>query len=263
MVKRLFKALYYIIVIAIIFVLLGLAIDSNKSVVCNYFDVNVDHSCGNFFIDAGRIEVEVYKSFDTLPGKKLKNISLGKIENFISGMTYVKSAEVYRTIDGQIKAEVKQRKPLARIINNSGQSFYIDKDGKLMPASNDFTARVIIVTGDINAKYTPVIDLNEPLIDEFNDKDNNILKEIYELTSYIHGNKLLSSFIDQAYVTSNNEFELIPKNGIHVIEFGNTDRMEQKFHKLMVFYKHGLTKLGWNKYSRLNLKYKNQVVCVN
>ena len=37
--------------------------------------------------------------------------------------------------------------------------------------------------------------------------------------------------------------------------------MKEKLEKLKVFYKEGLTKVGWDKYSVINLKYKGQVVC--
>jgi cell division protein FtsQ len=43
--------------------------------------------------------------------------------------------------------------------------------------------------------------------------------------------------------------------------FGTGDDIEIKFEKLMLFYKEGLSRVGWDKYSTINLKYKNQIVC--
>ncbi len=263
MVKKIFKTFFYLLVTASIFLLLGLAIEANKARVSNSFTVNVDHSCGNFFVEAEQIKNDVFANFDTLTRQKLSNINLSKIENFITGMIYVKTAEVYTTIDGKIKADVIQRKPLARIINKHGHSFYIDTDGRLMPLSRDFTARVIIVTGKTDLKYTPLVDLTETPGDDINKQDAKLLKDIYKLVKYIDSHPLWGVYIDQIAVTSTGDFELIPKSGSHVIEFGSTKRMEQKFNKLLVFYDHGLTKIGWNKYSRIKLKYRNQVVCVN
>ena len=41
-----------------------------------------------------------------------------------------------------------------------------------------------------------------------------------------------------------------------------TEAYEEKFEKLKMFYTEGLNKTdGWNKYSTINIKYKNQVVC--
>jgi cell division protein FtsQ len=44
--------------------------------------------------------------------------------------------------------------------------------------------------------------------------------------------------------------------------FGDAKDFEEKFEKLKTFYTEGLNKTdGWNKYSTINIKYKNQVVC--
>ncbi len=263
MIRKVFKAFYYLLLTVIIFLLLGLAIEANKSQVCSSFSVHVDHSCGNFFVEAGQIKNEVYLKFDTLNGQDLGNINLNKIENLIDRMTYVKKAEVYRTIDGKIKAKVTQRKPLTRVIDRYGHSFYIDTDGRLMPLSSNFTARVIIVTVPNDIRLAPFIDQGGYLNDITGERNKKLLKDVFELAKYIENHRLLSAYIDKIAVTPTGDFELIPKNGSHVVELGSTDRMEQKFYKLLVFYEHGLTKIGWNKYNRINLKYKNQVICAN
>ena len=57
--------------------------------------------------------------------------------------------------------------------------------------------------------------------------------------------------------------ELYPAVGGHKIIFGTTEDMEEKFEKLKVFYKEGLSSIdSWTNYSVINLKYKNQVVCI-
>ena len=72
----------------------------------------------------------------------------------------------------------------------------------------------------------------------------------------------LASQIIQLYLNQNKEFELIPRVGNHVILFGDLDGMESKFEKLMLFYQKGVKQIGWNRYTLINLKYKNQLVCV-
>jgi len=261
MVKKIFRVFYYILIPVLIFVLMGLAIESNNLLVCNSINVNVDRSCGNYFIEPAEINQEVYTKFDTTGGNYLNRQSLNKIENFITGMTYVRDADVYRTINGKLHTDITQRRPLIRVVNASGQSFYIDTDGRLMPLSSDYTARVMVVSGSINSQYSPLVDLNQLSEEELNEQEYSVMKDIFKLAEYIDNHSLLNVFIGQMYVCSDKKFKLIPKNGSHIIEFGSIDRMEQKFNKLWVFYNYGLTQTGWNKYSRINLKYKNQVVC--
>ena len=62
-------------------------------------------------------------------------------------------------------------------------------------------------------------------------------------------------------MNGNGEFELIPRVGAQVIEFGKAVDMEEKFEKLWILYNEGFHNTGWNQYERINLKYKNQAVC--
>ena len=90
---------------------------------------------------------------------------------------------------------------------------------------------------------------------------NRILFKIYSLAKFINKNKFLNTQIEQIYINKENGIELIPKVGKHLILFGDIDNMEEKFENLIAFYKKGLSKVGWDKYKKINLKYKNQVVC--
>jgi len=38
--------------------------------------------------------------------------------------------------------------------------------------------------------------------------------------------------------------------------------LEEKFENLKLFYSEGVKQTGWRKYKEINLKYKNQIVCV-
>ena len=63
------------------------------------------------------------------------------------------------------------------------------------------------------------------------------------------------------YVADNGEVELVPRVGEHTVLLGTPTRVEEKLARLKEFYTEGLNKVGWNKYSALNLKYDNQVIC--
>ena len=67
--------------------------------------------------------------------------------------------------------------------------------------------------------------------------------------------------IDQAS-PNKDELEKIAKACCeHKIIFGAAEDIDTKFKKLMIFYTHGLSKVGWNVYSEINLKFKDNVVC--
>jgi cell division protein FtsQ len=70
----------------------------------------------------------------------------------------------------------------------------------------------------------------------------------------------LMAMIDQVDINSNRSFELIPKLGKQRIIFGDATDVNSKFDKLKMFYKDVITQSGWNRYSTINLQYKNQIV---
>jgi len=50
--------------------------------------------------------------------------------------------------------------------------------------------------------------------------------------------------------------------GDQVIALGGIDAYEQKLDKLMSFYRKAVLYEGWDRYRYVNLKYKDQIVCV-
>jgi cell division protein FtsQ len=49
--------------------------------------------------------------------------------------------------------------------------------------------------------------------------------------------------------------------GNHQILLGSLDDFEKKLKHLRLFYEQVIPKMGWEKYSVINLKYRNQIVC--
>ena len=85
---------------------------------------------------------------------------------------------------------------------------------------------------------------------------------IFTISLYSSQDSVLNSLIHQINITPDKEIELYPAIGDHKIIFGEGNDFEEKFNKLKLFYTEGLNKTdGWNKYSVINIKYKNQVVC--
>src|SRR6476619_3764079 len=76
-------------------------------------------------------------------------LDLNKIEKTIDKHGMVEKSEVFVTIDGTLKAMVKQKTPIARVFDENG-SFYIDYQGNKIPLSDEYTARVPIISGEIN-----------------------------------------------------------------------------------------------------------------
>lgn len=78
---------------------------------------------------------------------------------------------------------------------------------------------------------------------------------------YIRNHEFWSSQIQQINILPNGELSLYMRVGDQTILFGGMDNMEYKFKKLEAFYRNIVPLQGWNKYSQINLKYSDQIVC--
>jgi cell division protein FtsQ len=67
--------------------------------------------------------------------------------------------------------------------------------------------------------------------------------------------------IEQIYIDKNGDVILSPRIGNHKVIFGDLKDIEVKFNKLYTFYKNIAPEKGWERYSEVNLKYNNQIVC--
>jgi cell division protein FtsQ len=245
-----------------VIILLVMLNNKNKNVACKGIEVYIDYQSEVYFITEDDV-LDLIKSFEgDLKGKKMSEIKIFEIENLINSNPFVLKADVYATINGLIKINIQQRKPIVRIINNKNENFYIDDKGKEMPINIKYPSRTIIASGNIFDKYVSTVCLDtvgEKIYDSI--LKTTPLFKIYELAQFIDKDEFWKAQIDQIYLNNENEFELIPRVGNNIIIFGDTEDIKEKFEKLIIFYRKGLNMIGWNKYKYINLKFKNQVVC--
>ena len=178
-------------------------------------------------------------------------IDLNYLEEKIKSNKFIKDIEIYNNLNNVVNININQFKPYARLINNIGDDYYIDKNGEIFPVSNKYSERVLLI---FFKNYKNI------------DKEKNINffqngNEIFKLINYINSNDFYKKQISQINILKDGEIIMIPQITKQKIYFGNTDNMEIKFKKLELFYKNILPTKGWNYYESVNLKFKNQIVC--
>lgn len=235
-------------------------VGSRKSeLVCKMIVVRIVDSTQNGFIQPRDILNLLYNRKIKLIGKNYKNIDLKSIEAELKTFPPVESAEVFKTANGRVVVEIKQRNPIIRIFDVLNHSYYIDDNGYLMRLSGKYTSHVPVANGYI--KPPPQIEKSLNVSSLQKPGKRSILNELYVLAKYIENNEFWKAQIQQIYVNANYDFELIPRVGSHVIVFGDISNCEEKFNNLESLYINGLNAVGWNKYETINLKYKGQVIC--
>ncbi|UTW64334.1 hypothetical protein KFE98_09400 [bacterium SCSIO 12741] len=284
--KKLVDILTWVGLLGGIALLLGFAEKKKDLQETSSLEIHIEQADESGFITEKDVQNLFTNQGYATTGHLMNDIDIQHLEQLLRNKSSVETAEVFTSIDGKIVVNITERTPIIRIYNDQNESFYLDQYGSLMPLSHQFAARVLIANGSINIPFSTVNRLedlendlsrifrqsnttavqNTSLIAQLEVQKEELpgatqLKELFDLALYIHQNPFWKAQISQVYVNDNGEFELQPRVGNHSILLGKANRLEEKFDKLLLFYQQGLSKTGWNEYSTLNLKYKNQVVC--
>ncbi len=210
---------------------------SSGNEVCSKFEVIVKDSLHTQFIHQKDIE-DLLKRKKIYPvGKTMSEINTLEILDTILTSKLVKSAEVYTAH----VANIYQREPVLRVISDTKGSFYIDDNRERMPVSPNFTVYVPLATGAVDEEYAQ--------------------NELYDFAEFLNENPDWNAWVDQIVVKPNKDVELIPRAGDFRIVLGKLDNYSEKLARFALFIEKGLNVVGWNRYSEINLKYDNQVVC--
>lgn len=259
--KLLFIIIGLLLIIGFIF-LISFVNREHKNIRCTKEVITINSSGGFDFVNRTDIELLLHQYDRALIGKYISEIDNQRIEKKILENPFVSSADVYTTNDGSLKINVTQRKPLLRVINSHGDSYYLDEEGKMMPLSNKYTVRLIIAHGAISNDYSPafkLINFSKKLKLDTNKLTD--LQKVYFLVKYINRSDFWRVMVDNIYVNPDGDIELYLYIGNQEVILGGIDNLGEKFTKLEQFYRQKMCKLGWSKYKSISVKYKNQIVC--
>lgn len=241
----------YLIIIPVFFA------GSANSRPCSGVVIDISDSSDYHFVTKRQLLNLAYGNSNRISGKPVREVSASAIESRINVLRELKKAEVYISIDGLVHIYVEQRRPIMRVMPGDGGDFFVDEDGVVVRRRNLYNPRLHIVEGNVNISSAM---LNGISVLDTSIK-HSILKDIYPLVNYINDDKFWSAQIDQIYVDGNDEIDLIPRVGNQTIHLGSAENYEGKLRNLEAFYDKVLPEVGWNKYSVINLEFKDQIVC--
>jgi cell division protein FtsQ len=232
------------------FFVLAAAMNQTSSVKCRSVSISIDHESGNFFVEQEHVQHIIQREFgDSLPGHCLDSMNFRTIEANMEQNPYVASANIHAGIKGDVTITVQQRQPIVRVIGHGRGNYYLDRKGKKMPLSDNYTARVPVATvAKASTKDSPL------------NRDSVINEGLYRIASYVYDRKFWKAQIGQIVITEELNYKLVPRLGPHDIAFGKPQNIDRKFDKLMTFYREGLKRVGWGKYDKVSLQYEDQIV---
>lgn len=191
------------------------------------------------FVDSETVNKLLIENNADASAIRKDKLDLNKLEKAVSSDPMVEKSEVFVTIDGVLKAVVKQKTPIVRVFDGK-RSFYIDYKGNTMPLSANFTARVPLVLGVIR-------------------KQNS--EALAELFRKIYDDEFLKKNIIAIQIMPSGSLKMLNRNFDYQIDFGGAKNVDAKFQNYKAFFQKAVVDSSLYKYRKIDLRFTQQVIC--
>nr|WP_314560501.1 cell division protein FtsQ [uncultured Capnocytophaga sp.] len=228
------KILKILVIIFLPFCLQLFAMSKNK--MRSVKEIVIDYEDEDMYVTDESVRRTIFK--DPQAQHPLGLLKLDEIEQLLDNNDMIEKSEVYFTIDGVLNAKIKQREPIARVFEGNNVC-YMDTQGKKMPLSKSFSARVPLLRGESNKYWQPT----------------------HQLMLFIQNDPWLKENITEVVVKPNGEYEFLMRVARFKVLFGKFEDEKIKKANLKAFYKQLEETKKLNEYNSISLKYMNQVIC--
>lgn len=209
--------------------------------VCTDLELRVRDSVYAGFITRDEVAALLKKNGLNPVGHDPDTTDTRAMEKVLAQHPLIDEVECYKTAGGNICVEVSQRIPVLRIMNNQGADYYVDNRGKVMPTSTRCVAHVAIATGNISRDFAT--------------------QQLYPFGLFLQNDPFWKAQTEQIHVKPDQTIELVPRVGDHLVYLGKLKGYKRKLERVRLFYEKALNRVGWNKYSRINVEFDNQIIC--
>ncbi|MEO6347683.1 MAG: hypothetical protein ABIO60_07215 [Aquaticitalea sp.] len=192
----------------------------------------------NLFVTHETVSKLLIVNQQSVTNKPKEIIDLNDLETALNSNPMIKEAQVYINVDGQLTAEINQKKPIARVSTNA--SYYVDDDGSYMPLSTNYSARVPLVTGVV---------------------EKNNLQNIAIVARMVQTDEFLKQNVVEICQNENKSIDLKFRKDDFTIQLGSLKQLDKKINNLKAFYQKAMRDSTLNMYSVVNLRFDKQVIC--
>lgn len=207
--------------------------------VCTGIEIEVEGPNRNDSSILHGVNEELHKYPRRIVGTPLHELNTADVERFLTRHNNFESVNCMITSRGRLVVRIVPLIPVMRVFYGD-KSYYINKEGKHIVSNAEYFSDVPIVSGRFNRNFTP--------------------RDVLPLINYISGNPTLSDLVSMVEAVNSDNLILIPRIRGHVINFGDTTRLDEKRHALELFYRQVMPYKGWEEYDTISVKYRGQVV---
>jgi cell division protein FtsQ len=192
----------------------------------------------NVYITTEMVNKLLIQNQEQLYNLPKDNLDLKEMEFLLESNDMIKSAQVYLTVNGEVRAKIEQKQPIARVYSNT--TFYIDEEGFWMPLSPQHSARVPLITGVV---------------------EKEDLEVVYSMALKVYKDSFLKMYVTEIHQNQDKEISLKMRLLDFEVLVGALENLDQKMKNLKAFYQKAKKDKMLDIYKSVNLQFDNQVVC--
>lgn len=213
---------------------------STGEMVCTGVDIVFEDSADNLLITPNDVRHLLMARKIAPKGMRYADINMREIDSLLCLDPYIDTVTTYHTSSGMLTVRVRPLKPILHVLAQSGDEFYLEREGRILPAGGQNT-NLCIVTGAVSRRFAS--------------------QHLVELGTLLCEDPYWSLQAQQVNVTPRGELELVPRTGDHLLLLGEPRDIAAKLERIRLFYAKGLPRAGWNRYKSISAEFEGQIVC--
>lgn len=184
--------------------------------------------------------LDILSGYDKpIVGEPIHTVNTYDIASYLRNINSFETVDCMITTLGQLRVTIVPMQPEIRVFDGA-QSYYVNKDGKRMAALPGFHVDVPVVSGRFKDALKPEV--------------------VLPVVRFIQQDSTLSSLVNMIHVKDRHNIILVPRYRGHVINIGDTTRLEEKRRAIVTAYRSILPYRGWDTYDTISVKYKGQII---
>jgi cell division protein FtsQ len=220
---------------------------------CQEVVVVVKDSLENPLIQAGEVAAFLEKNPLEMLGQNFSEIDMHMLEKEVESFASVRQCHAVRTINGTLRLEIQQHMPLYRL-ETLGGSFFVSREMFIIPMVNPYRLPVLVVSGDVPFDYPTAYRGTVETSDTW-------LQDMSRLMAYLTDHRFWKEKVQRVSVAGPRDITIIPREEHPVLKIGALEQFEYKMNKLLEFYRVLVPRDGTEKYSAVDARFGNQLVC--
>ena len=238
--KTIFKTVLCLLLLGYVAFAFAFVHDENSRRECQGIDLRI---IGNSLPDSvlrQGVNSQLARYGHRLKGEPLGSIDLQGLEDYLSHFSNFETVECSINPDSRLRITIEPIKAEVRVFSDNGISFYINRQGKRILADAEFYVDVPVLIAP--GKY------------------DKLIPSALSVIRYAGADPELSPLIAAYKIDGPNDLIIIPRIQGHVINFGDSTRLDEKKAAILAAYRDVMPAKGWNTYDTISVKFKSQIV---